>query len=507
MKLFVNLKNEKGFALITIIFASIIMIIISGSVHIRAIMEGAQIEREITRISAQYAAEAGLQRAMKQIGSNAYTGYINENDIAFTLQNTNSIDIGTLNVDISYPSQADWVVVQSESTVNGKKTKLEGRVFLQSNLSKYMMYSPAVTHGYGPNLVIGFADTSASASAVGVPANELDRNLMYYTGNLSFNGANINVHGDIHVQGAVDGNNYTSAVYGDAYIGTFATNAQGAVTNDGLSENNNLTLNDGFSDDLDRDGNGVINSADAKDIHGLVDPALYIGGDSRPEETLTPINTAFYQANNNVPTYYGATAQNRYLKFEPAANGTSTRIVEYTNGNFTTATGTTYTLPNNAIVCVKGSAYIKGEIKGRVSVVATNDIMFAGNVKYAGGQNYGNENQNAAFLAQDKIFFLPSNLEVSGILYAEKSATGTNAISAAYKLASNGVDLIDDSGAKTNGHFAHYGNIIMEDGTISTAQYVNDRAFYYDPQMKYYRPPGLPVVPSLRMMRETTPSA
>ncbi len=506
MKTSIGLNNEKGFALITVVLASIIMVIIAGAAHFRALIEGRQIAREITKLSAHYAAEAGIQSAMTQIGSNSYTGFINENDFTLnSFQNSaGTLTIGSVAVDISYPSQADWVTVQSEATVDGQKVKLEGRIFLDSNLSKYMMYSPASTHGYGANLTIGYADTSAGASALGVPANELDRNLMYYTGNLSFSGTNVTVYGDIHVQGSVNGNNYTGAVYGDSYIGSFATNGSGAVTNTGYSSSTNLTLSDGFSDDLDRNGSGSVTSADAPDIHDLTADGA---GDARAIETLIPIDTSFYQAHNDVPAYYGASAQNRYLKFDLSADGNSTKIVEYTNGNFTATTGTTYTLPSSAIVCIKGSAYVKGEIKGRVSVVATDDIMFVSNVKYSGAQNYVNQNQAAAFLAQDKIYFLPSSLEVSGILFAEKSATGTNAVTAAYKLGSDGIALVADSGAKTNGHFRHYGNIIMEEGTISTAQYTNDRAFYYDSQMKYYRPPGLPVIPSLRMIRENAPSA
>lgn len=505
MKPFISFwKNEKGYALVTVSLASIVMLIISGATYSRAYIEGKHIEREISKFNAQYAAEGGIQSAMVQIGSNAYTGFINESDITLSsFQNAGGTrTIGSVNVDISYPSQADWVIVESEATVSGQKVRLEGRIFLDSNLSKYMMYSPAATHGYGANLQIGFADTSSTASSAGVPANELDRNLLYYTGNLAFNGTNVTVYGDIFDQGYVNGNGYTGSVHGDAYIGSFATNS-GGVTNSGLTNNSNITLTDGFSDDLDRNGDGNVNSTDVLDVHDLTSDGA---GDSKKTETLVPINTAFYAAHNNVTNFNGASAQNRYLKFVPTSDGTATQVVEYTNGKFITPTGTSYTLPSNAIVYVNGSAYVQGEIKGRVSLVTTNDILFTNNLKYSGAQNYVNENHAVAFLAQDKIYFLPSSLEVSGILYAEKSATGTSAITAAYKLGSDGVSLVSDSGAKTNGHFRHYGNIIMEDGSISTSQYTNDRAFLYDAQMKYYRPPGLPVVPSLRMVRENAPT-
>ncbi len=505
MKPLMQLRNEKGFALISMCLVSIIMLAISATASFRSYVEGVQVQREFTKLSGQYAAEGGIQKAMQQIGNNAYTGFIDSAAISLgSFSNAaGSLTIGSVTVDISYPSQADWVIVQSEATVSGQKVKLEGRIFLDSNLSKYMMYSPATTHGYGANLTIGYADTSTGASSVGVPANDLDRNLMYYTGSLAWNGSGITVYGDIHVQGSVNGNNNNGKLYGDAYVGSYTSDSSG-VTEDGFSSSTNMTIGDGFSDDLDRNSSGSVTSADAPDIHDLTSDGA---SDSRKTETLTAIDTSFYQAHNNVSAYYGASATNRFLKLEVAANGTSTKIVEYTNANFTTTTGTTYNLPDNAIVCVNGSAYIKGEIKGRVSIVATNDIMFAGNVKYSASSNYVTESQAAAFLAQDKIYFLPSSLEVSGIIFAEKSATGSNAVTAAYKLGSDGSSLVDDNGAKTNGHFRHYGNIIMEEGTISTSQYVNDRAFYYDSQMKYYRPPGLPVIPSLRMVRENAPSA
>ena len=66
----------------------------------------------------------------------------------------------------------------------------------------------------------------------------------------------------------------------------------------------------------------------------------------------------------------------------------------------------------------------------------------------------------------------------------------------------NNYKPIYDAGAsKLNGHFRQYGNIVMN-GTANTSVYQFDRAFMYDPNVKYYRPPGLPVQPVLRLVRE-----
>src|SRR3989338_5406556 len=203
------IKNEKGMALIVVYLATLLISTLAGTAYFRTYLETRQIQREIAQLQGYYAAEAGIQSAMVQIGNNAYTGFINEND--FTLNSFQSADgslaIGTVSVDISYPSKADWVVIYSEATVDGKKIRLEGRIFLDSNLSKYMMYSPAATHGLGGNLQIGFADTSGGSSGEGVPGYEGDRNLMYYTGNLGLYGNNISIYGDLHIQGVLDGNN------------------------------------------------------------------------------------------------------------------------------------------------------------------------------------------------------------------------------------------------------------------------------------------------------------
>jgi hypothetical protein len=99
-------------------------------------------------------------------------------------------------------------------------------------------------------------------------------------------------------------------------------------------------------------------------------------------------------------------------------------------------------------------------------------------------------------MARDVVYFRPENLEVSGIIYADKSSASSVAIDSDYNV--TGQYRPQD---KYNGHFRHFGNLII-DGMGNTSNYNNDRAYVYDPDLKYYRPPGLPIRPELRTVRE-----
>jgi hypothetical protein len=223
------------------------------------------------------------------------------------------------------------------------------------------------------------------------------------------------------------------------------------------------------------------------------------------------VNYTFYQdpARNSVPAFNGASSQNRFLKLEVAPNGTSTRVVAYTNANFATPVpGGIYDLPPNAVVYVNGDVYTKGEVAGRVSLVSSGNLHFAGHVKYAGNQNLASKNHSAAFLSQQQIRFLPNNLEVSGILYANNLAGNGVGIDAKHMLDPvSGLAIPDPTASsKSNGHFRLYGNNITHNGAINTSVYGADRAFMYDPNLKYYRPQGIPITnPELRVVREVQP--
>jgi hypothetical protein len=424
---------------------------------------------------------------------------------------------------MDYPGQQDWVTLKATGKSNGETRHLEGRVFLQSNLSKYLMYANTSSIALGTNLIMGVNDYDPILRPQGVPSNPNDRAALYYTNNLDFSGSNIHIYGDTHAENFISGTS-SNTVHGDTFVGGFTQDSQGQVTNDGI--NGTLTVNDGFSDDIDRDGSGTITSNDYTDRHDLLKLATSTqpaeeqksyNTDARREEVIDTVNLAFYQANNSTVAAsrgYGTTTAERYFVFEPAANGTQTKVIVYNNQTDYNADTPThranksddFTLPSGlggeekAILYNNGKAHVKGTIAGRVAVVSSDDILFDGNIKYAGNNSYCSQANSAAFMAKDQVFFRPEDLEVSGIIYADKSSshTGNLAIDSDYNI--NGVR--NGSTAKYDGHFRHFGNLIV-DGTGNTSNYDRDRAYIYDPNLKYYRPPGLPIRPELRMVRET----
>lgn len=510
--------NEKGFALISVYMVAVILLGISGATFSRAFIESREISREITRQQIRATAEAGLQSAMSQIGAPpatggiAYSGYIDitpMNNLNLTDTSGNNVLVNDANVNfdvtINYPNQADWVVVQATGTPTANPAEsitLEGRVFLDSNFSKYMVYANTPTVWLGNNLQLGFSD---GVNPEGVPVNELDRNMLYYTGNLSFPGNNVQIYGDVNTEGSIFGNP-NSWLHGDAYTGAFSVNGAGQVTSSGVT--GNLAVGDGFSDDIDRNGDGFINAQDYPDYHGLTPNG---GGDSHAEETIGALDLNFYaNVAQTVPgpngihvvKYPGGTP--RYFKFETGPGGTTSRIVEYSSASYQSVVGTQDLQSTNGIIYANGDIFVKGEIKGRVTVVSSNNIYYADNVKYSGGASTVSASDSVAFLAKNQHYFLPQSVEVSGIVYGEKFYDPGNLALVASKKLDSDYNVVNISpGEKADGHFRHYGNIVMN-GTANTAVYLNDRAYLYDPNIKYYRPPGLPVAPSLRVIREAT---
>lgn len=477
--------NERGGALIVSYLAVASLMILAGTTYGQALAQRWAVDREITKIQGVCAAEAGLQSALAQIADEAYTGAINTAAIEIpTFQSIAGDDVGEVSVAIDYPNEADWVVVTAEATVNGQPTALEGRVFLESNLSKYLVYADTGNFSSGTNAQYGSSD---GVNPMGVSANEKDRAAMYFTGDWSVTGSNVTMYGDVHTetQIAVTGSGH---VYGDSYASTFAQNGSGTVTDDGVD--GTLTIADGFSDDSDRDGSGAVTSADAPDRHDLTEGG---SGDAHALDELTAIDLAFYAEHNDMPTFAGATAKDRFLKLE--ASGDHTVVKEYKAANYNVLLNT-YALPANAIVYVNGSAYVKGQINGRVSVVSSNDVYLEGNVSYGGGQTTADPTHSAAFLAQDKIFFRANTLSVSGILYGENESSSSVVFDSNYNT--NGQQ---SPGTKVSLHL--YGNRVMV-GSTNLGNYPT-RIYDYDANLKYYRPPGIPVVPELRVVREVAP--
>lgn len=486
-------NNEKGVALISVYLASIFMATIAGAAFTKSFFEMRQVEREIARLRSFAAAEAGVQNGLVQIAANGYTGFINTASMnVASFQAVDGTQVGSFSVSFDYPNQADWVTVQSTATVDGDTRVLEGRVFLDSNLSKYLVYADTADFGSGNNAQYGEPDTT-DANHDGqpdypelVPPNENNRAAVYFTGNWIHSGSNVKLYGDSNAEGKILGNS-SAKIHGDTYSGSFSQTMTGIVTDSGVT--GGVKVGDGFADDTDRNGDGSVTAADYPDYHKL---SAAGGGDSHKKETLTPINHNFYTANNSTPQFGGAVAQSRYLQFVPINNGAATQIVEYSNASFTSVVST-QNLQSNAIVYVKGNTYVKGEIGGRVSVVSSNSIYLDGNLTYANGQKTADATHSAALLAKDKVYFRANDLTVSGILYGENSGGGSTVFNGSYNTQGQ-----LDPGSKEK--LRLYGNRVMK-GSTNLSVYP-DRVYGYDKNLKYFRPPGIPVVPSLRTVRE-----
>lgn len=486
------LGNEKGMALISVYLASAVIATLAGAVYSKSFFEMKQVDRELARLRSFAAAEAGIQNSMAQISVNAYTGFINTAPISVTnFQSVSGSSVGSYSVTLNYPNQADWVIVTSTATVDGDTRTLEARIFLDSNLSKYLVYADAPDFGSGTNAQYGEPDTT---DVLGdgipdypelVPANESDRAALYFTGSWTISGSGVQLYGDANAVTQINGNS-SSEIHGDAYTGAF--NLSGTtVTNSGVT--GSLVVGDGFADDIDRNNSGSITALDYPDYHDLNSTG---GGDSHKTETLVQIDNNFYKNNNNISAFGGTTAANRYLQFVSTNNGTTTQVVEYTSSAYQTVANT-YNLPSSAIVYVNGNVTVKGEIGGRVSVVASNSINFDGNVTYSNGQTTADASHSAAFMAKDKLYFRANNLAVSGILKADNSSNSSASF---------------DSDYNTNGQYSPStkntlnlkGNRIVK-GATNLSNYPN-RTYGYDANLKYFRPPGIPVVPSLKTVRE-----
>ncbi|MBI4398193.1 MAG: hypothetical protein HY586_03620 [Candidatus Omnitrophica bacterium] len=478
---FLKLKNnQKGFVMVTTYLLSAAIVVLAGASYIKAIYDSRYISREYDRIQTHYAAEAGLQSALAQVGTNAYTGFINT--AALNIANFRSaggINVGSVAVTMTYPNQADWVIVNAAATVNGVTRNLEGRIFLESNFSKYMTYMEIPNLAVGNRAKFGYHDGN---NPEGVSSNDKERMAMYYTGNWIAMGNDIEVFGDLHVEGAVQGLGQT-AIHGDTYAGDFTLDANGAVANDGVS--GQATIQDGFSDDSDRNGDGTIDAKDAPDRHDLT---LGGEGDSHQTEELTKLYGYFYKKNSSLSAFQSEPSD-KYLEFQE--NGDHTRIVQY--NDYYKKPINTYELPPDAVIYLAGDVHVRGQVKGRVTVYSEDDVFIAGDVTYAGNVPHSADpGHSLALLARNRIFLLPDDVTVVGILRAEN-------YSGAIPLdASRGSNYRPDY-SKTK--LRTYGNLIIT-GQPNTSIY-GDRIFGYDPGLQSFRPPGIPVQPELRMVRET----
>lgn len=492
------LRNEKGMVLVSVYLIAFLILSISGAAFGRSFSELHQVEREVARLRSFAAAEAGVQTAIAQIASTgiAYTGFINTTPIPQTrMQAVYGGDpVASFSATLDYPQQADWVIIKASGSADGDTRALEARVFLESNLSKYLVYADTSRFASGTNAQYGNPDMTDKDGDGNpdyperVPANEDDRASLYFTGRWDIVGSNVHLYGDAHAEDYISGNSSTH-IHGDTYSSSFTQTLTGTVINDGVE--GPVNVGDGFDDDIDRNGDLTVDQADYPDYHDLTADGE---GDAHAKETLVKIDHNFYATHNAIPTF-GQTTKNRYLEFKSVNNGTATQVIEYQNASFRRQVAT-YSLPSSAIVYVKGDIYVKGEIGGRVSVVSSDDIIFDGNLSYANGAHYASPTQSAAFLAKDRLYFRPDTLEVSGILYAEAASGASIAFNAAYN------QRWRYDGRKS--YLRLYGNRIIK-GRSNLGIYA-DRIYGYDRNLRYFRPPGMPVYPELRTVREIDPT-
>ncbi len=500
MKWLNRFNNQKGAALISTYIIGLIALTYSVASYSSALYQAKHLERDVQKVNSYAAAEAGIQKAMQQIAAGAYTGTIDANAIASTTyQSTAGVNVGTYSVAITY-NDADWVIVTATGTAGGSTTVLEGSVFLESNLSKYSVYITENTTG-GANLTLGASD---GVNPRGVPENYVKRAKYYYEGTYTFGGSNINIYGDFNIAGGITGHSSAmTQIYGDAYTGPYAENSSGAVTASGITNSSNVTVNDGFSDDEDRNASGSVTSTDAPDIHDLNATGA---GDANKIETLPTVDTSWYSTNNDVTAFN--TAGNRFLILADNGSGTATTVKQVTatqykafitTGTFSGSPTSTTTLPNRAVVYNNGSLYVTGSVTGRVSFVSSNDIYMDGSgVSYYGGARYASSSHSAAFIASDQIFLRGDSMNLSGILYARNSGNHSTGVEAGY--APSSTDYTNSTADSSKAYLRFYGNTVM-DGTTNTSVY-SDRAWVWDSNLSKYRPPGIPVTPELRMVRE-----
>jgi len=132
------------------------------------------------------------------------------------------------------------------------------------------------------------------------------------------------------------------------------------------------------------------------------------------------------------------------------------------------------------VVYTNGDIHVKGTVKGRVTVVASDDIFFEGDIIYANGTHYANQSDSTAFLAYDDMYFQPDSVEVSGMLYVQEGSMSEN--------------------ADNPQRLRIYGNRIM--ASQSSFSGYSDREYIYDPNIRKFPTPKLPVVPVRKEWQE-----
>lgn len=387
-------------------------------------------EAELTRkrnqsIRAFYLADAGVKRALWQMDQDPHqinTASINDH-------------LGQGSYSVTLTRVGNQVTIYSVGLVNNETRRLVAVVELKSVLAEFVVFVNLPTGSWTAGSGAQYGQFDPAHLPSGVPLDPDDRMKMYITGSFEAQ-SNVDIYGDLFVEGnfAMSG---SAVVHGDAYIGG-NTPGQG-------------TIDDGYGL---ADGDGLTDTHTLREDQMIEFPTL---------------NTSHYAVHNNL-SFTGDV----FLKFVDSGGG-HTIVERYSDHTYTTLVAS-HALPSSAVIHVDGDANVKGTVSGKLTIVASDDIGFKGNIDYANGTHFADANNAVAFLAYDDLRFYPTNLEVSGILFTE---TGR------FRAVGWG-----------NYFLRIYGNRLM--ASQSSMSSYTDRAYIYDPGLKNHPPPGLPLNPVLQ---------
>ncbi|MBU1864062.1 MAG: hypothetical protein KKH94_10400 [Candidatus Omnitrophica bacterium] len=471
-----KINNEKGVLLITSAFLIIVLTGASAMFFGRSINEMKMVEREMDRLEAYCAAEAGFQGALSEIGTTNYSGFINTSNFASVGLSINGNEVSRCSATKTLISD-NCIIIQStgiSGTGYYMSRSLQVRIALESVFSKYFLFADTGSFSSGTNsqyaeplLDVNDEDGDGDTTEILVDANgrarvdadDDERALMYFRGDWDIDGEGVKLYGNAFVEGdlQVTQNKDDLDVHGDTYVqGNYVSNGQ-------------LVIDDTYDDGNDQH---VLTNAEA-------------------EGALPAFNTTFYQNVNSIPSF-GTSPTSRNLEFVPSDDGTYTIVNEYNNRNYSNLINS-YHLPSNAIIYVNGDACIKGTIAGKVTLYTSDDLHIQGSLTYNNGLDHADENHSAAYLAGDVIYFNDQDMTAEGIFYAGQVSNSGHANDASRTL-----DGELDLGGKNC--FTLIGNRILK-GNSFMGHYAH-RLYLYDPYLRNNPPPGLPVSAKVISVRE-----
>jgi hypothetical protein len=217
--------NNKGVMFVTSSFLIAVLTGTSVMFLSRSINELKAVDRELDRYRAYCAAEAGFQGALSQIGTTSYTGFVNTADYETSLI-VGGQQVASCSAAVT-PDTTDFIVVESTGTGRYTNRTIRARVFLDSNLSKYLVYADTSAFGSGTNAQYGEALVDEATGNVVVDSNgrervaedDYERAKMYFTGDWNISGENIKMYGDVYTGDDLNVPSGSSAdIHGDTYV-------------------------------------------------------------------------------------------------------------------------------------------------------------------------------------------------------------------------------------------------------------------------------------------------